>query len=630
MERIPVFCKHYDTETEENDDSIPTIGGVFGDRSIVLESHQTDLRKLVGKFCSTTVWGGIMETDETVLKDAISADINTVQAFDPEDKESVVAFVGGIDGSQPLFDFIIQFDSQFDSKGLETAERFSPIINNLKEKREKDDITVTPYADIYASIKYGSYLVQQRANRNVAYTLGCPLSNVNDTEIYIYSASQLQSIGDLSGLMVGYADFSMATRLQSLKVGDATDSYSNGNLTELYLGNNTLLRTLDVRNCPNLKQAVDVSGCTNIEYLYFEGTAVTGVQLPNGGILKTLHLPATVTNLTIRNQKAITDFSIGGYDNISTLRLENVSEVFDKKAILESIPAGARVRITGLNWTADSAQDILTFYDRLDTMRGLDENGNNVEKAQIVGSVFVSELYGTELEEMLERYPNIKVMYTTLTSYLRYYDDSGENLFYTETITNGGDGKFTGYPYKDSTVENTFSFVGWSREPGGTVDSECRKAVLTDRNVYAVYKADIRKYTVWFYNESTLLQTVTTGLSTGFQQLWHRRGWTCRHVCGGEKPQLVLLQQRKRPEGCDHRVRLRYHGALRFPGCGLPDADQALCGHLQTQRQEEAPVVGRQGYYAGLYSKSRRDGSDSPPLVCKQVLSGKLDVCANG
>ena len=251
----------------------------------------------------------------------------------------------------------------------------------------KDDITVTPYADIYATVKYGSYLVQQRANRNVAYTLACPLSNVNDTEIYIYSASQLQSIGDLSGLMVGYADFSMATRLQSLKVGDAADSYSNGNLTELYLGNNTLLRTLDVRNCPNLKQAVDVSGCTNIEHLYFEGTAVTGVQMPNGGILKTLHLPETVTNLTIRNQTGITDFVIGGYDNISTLRLENVSDTFDKKAILESIPAGTRVRITGLNWTADTAQDILTFYDHLDTMRGLDENGNNVDKAQIVGSV---------------------------------------------------------------------------------------------------------------------------------------------------------------------------------------------------------------------------------------------------
>lgn len=129
--------KHYDIETEENDDSIPTIGGIFGERSIVIESHQTDLRKLVGKFCNDTVWGGVMETEESVLKDAISADITDTHLFDPQDKDSVIAFTGGIDGAQPLFDFIVQFDSQFDSKGLETAERFAPIINNLKVHRKK-------------------------------------------------------------------------------------------------------------------------------------------------------------------------------------------------------------------------------------------------------------------------------------------------------------------------------------------------------------------------------------------------------------------------------------------------------------------------------------------------------------
>lgn len=129
--------KHYDTETEENNETIPTIGGIFGDRNIVLDSHSTGLRKLVGMFCNTTVWGGIMETEETVLKDAVSADINEIHAFNPDDKESVVAFVGGVDGNQPLFDFITQFDSQFESKGIEAAERFSPIISNLKEKREK-------------------------------------------------------------------------------------------------------------------------------------------------------------------------------------------------------------------------------------------------------------------------------------------------------------------------------------------------------------------------------------------------------------------------------------------------------------------------------------------------------------
>ena len=372
----------------------------------------------------------------------------------------------------------------------------------------KDDITVTPYADIYATVKYGSYLVQQRANRNVAYTLACPLSNVNDTEIYIYSASQLQSIGDLSGLMVGYADFSMATRLQSLKVGDAAGSYSNGNLTELYLGNNTLLRTLDVRNCPNLKQAVDVSGCTNIEHLYFEGTAVTGVQLPNGGILKTLHLPETVTNLTIRNQTGITDFVIGGYDNISTLRLENVSEAIDSKAILLTVPENTRVRLIGFNWNFDSAEEILALYDRLDMMRGLDESGNNVDTAQVSGTVFVQAIRGPQLEEMQRRYPTISVAYTSLASYLYYYDDTGETLLYTETVMNGGTGVYSGTPAKASTAQYTYTFTGWSATAGGAATSSCRKNITTDKNVYAAYSRSVRTYTVRFFNEDTLLQTV--------------------------------------------------------------------------------------------------------------------------
>lgn len=374
----------------------------------------------------------------------------------------------------------------------------------------KDDITVTPYADIYATVKYGSYLVQQRANRNVAYTLACPLSNVNDTEIYIYSASQLQSIGDLSGLMVGYADFSMATRLQSLKVGDASETYANGNLTELYLGNNTLLRTLDVRNCPNLKQAVDVSGCSNIEELYFEGTAVTGVQLPNGGILKTLHLPETVTNLTIRNQTGIADFVVGGYDNISTLRLENLSEVFDLWEILHSIPAGARVRVTGLERSFEDAADILTFYDLLDTMRGLDENGNNTEKAQVSGTFTIDTLTGNDLAEMQERYPNIKIQYNHYTAQVSFYDDTGSTLLKTVTVSDGGDAAYgSSNPTKASTAQYSYSFTGWSLTAGGSANSNALKAVTVDRNVYAAYSRTVRKYTVYFYNGSTLLQTVS-------------------------------------------------------------------------------------------------------------------------
>ena len=51
----------------------------------------------------------------------------------------------------------------------------------------KANITLTPYADIYPSIKFGSYLVQQRGRRGQSYTILCPLDNLDDTEIYIFS-----------------------------------------------------------------------------------------------------------------------------------------------------------------------------------------------------------------------------------------------------------------------------------------------------------------------------------------------------------------------------------------------------------------------------------------------------------
>ncbi|HAE15739.1 MAG TPA: hypothetical protein DCG51_04240 [Erysipelotrichaceae bacterium] len=374
----------------------------------------------------------------------------------------------------------------------------------------KANITVTPYADIYASIKYGSYLVQTRAARNQAYELVCPLDNVNDTEIYIYSASQLKSVGDLSGLMVGYADFTNATKLQSLKLGEG-GNYQNGNLTELYLGNNVLLGTLDVRNCVALAQAVDISGCTNIEHVYFEGTSITSITLPNGGILKTLHLPDTITNLTIRNQTAINDFTVANDDfsSITTLRLENVSAAVDSKSIVMGLAANSRVRLIGFYWTAADAAAISAILDKLDTMRGLDESGNNMENAQVSGTIHTTNLTGADIAAFNSRYPYVTVTADHVTANLYYYNYDGSTLIHTESITDGGNGGYTGTPSRSSTAQYNYSFVGWSKSKNATsADSDALTNVTADRTVYAAYTATVRTYTVKFYNGTTLLQTV--------------------------------------------------------------------------------------------------------------------------
>lgn len=155
--------KHFDTETEENADSVPAIGGIFEDRTIVIEDHHSDLRKLVGKVCNDISWGGLLETDESVLKDAISADIKSFRAFNPQDSETMIAFKGGIDGSQALFSFITQFDTQFKAKGIETAEYFGPIVESLVNYRTKliKDLDMIMY---YPVLSFG---VDEEARQNL-------------------------------------------------------------------------------------------------------------------------------------------------------------------------------------------------------------------------------------------------------------------------------------------------------------------------------------------------------------------------------------------------------------------------------------------------------------------------------
>ena len=370
----------------------------------------------------------------------------------------------------------------------------------------KANITVIPYADIYPTVKYGSYLVHERGKRGVATTLLNPLDNVNDTEIYIYSSSQLASVGDLSGLLVGFADFSMATKLQSLKIGSDATGYSNTNLKTLTLGNNVLLKTIDVRNCVGLgtgdQKAVDISGCTNIEEIYFDGTNITGLQLPNGGIIKKLHLPATVTNLTIMNQKSITEFVMPSYANITTLRLENVSTAIDMFDILDAIQANSRIRLIGFYIEAQNAQEISELFDIFDKMRGLDEQGNNTEKAQVSGEIHTASLTGAEIAEFNSRYSYVRVTADHTSAILTYKTYDGASVLFTETVLDGGNGTKVNTTARTSTAQYSYTPDGWATEPNGSKDANALANVVADRTVYASYIATLRKYTVTFVRAS--------------------------------------------------------------------------------------------------------------------------------
>ena len=283
----------------------------------------------------------------------------------------------------------------------------------------KSDLSVTPYADIYANVKFGSYLLTKRALRaDGTQTFEYPMDSAKETETYFYSANQIADVGDLSGYNVGYADFAAGIRLQRIKLGDAAESYRNEMLNELYLGQNTLLKVLDVRNCVNLgtgeQKNVDISGCANIEEVYFTGTSIAGVTLPNGGVIKKLHLPGTLANLTVRNHPLLEEFYLADSSNLSTLRVENSGSSIPINDLLMSMQDGSRVRLIGLNMTMDSGYELVAFKNRLDKMRGLDENGNNVDKPQVSGTLYVNSASPSEYEPIANDYPSLTLVIATI------------------------------------------------------------------------------------------------------------------------------------------------------------------------------------------------------------------------
>lgn len=443
------------------------------------------------------------ENHQSKWPEAIFNEDSNIKYLEPLTKDGIGAYLGMLQGSKAeqrkwwLYNRFRYMDSKYNA-----GDALTDIIQ--LRGYAKSNITVTPYADIYPTIKFGSYLVQERGQRNVATTLVCPLDTLNDTEIYIYSASQISSVGDLSGLKVGFADFSMATKLQSLKIGDSAVSYSNGNLTELTLGSNTLLQTLDVRNCPNLAQAVDISGCTNIENVYFDGTSITGCSLPNGGVLKVLHLPATITNLTIRNQMGITDFTMPSYANITTLRIENVSNAVNVPDILDDISVNSRVRLVGFTYTMTTTTEVEEFCDFLDTMRGLDENGNTVDTAQVFGTITgLGSVTGSWIASIQARYPGLTIQAQHITSYLYYRSWDGSQLLNTETIMDGGNGTYSGTPTRSSTAQYNYTFIGWNTQTDQyEADADATKNVTADRTVYAAYSRTVRTYTATFIRDA--------------------------------------------------------------------------------------------------------------------------------
>ena len=362
---------------------------------------------------------------------------------------------------------------------------------------------IVPYADTYVSVLYGSNPVKVRGKRGQTYEIACPIEAMNDTEVYVYNASIIQSIGDISGFYPGYVDFSHGVKLTDLKIGSNVSGYQNTNMTDFAVGNNSLLEHLNLQGVPNLKKSINLSGCTNLEEFLADGSGITGVAFASGGKIKKAHLPG-IASFTAKKLNYLTDLAISDYSNITTLVIDNCPTI-DIKSTVEKCTKLNRARLIGFDWSLDDT----TLLKKLFAMTGVDENGYNTDHSVLEGKVKVPMIREKELAEYGAQWPELEISYNTLINQYKWtfvnkdgtvldiqYVDKGSKA--VDPVTRAVDPIPT--PTFPSTISTVFTYKGWDT---------ALVAAFSNQTVTAQYTESVRQYKVRYMNRNTIIQEST-------------------------------------------------------------------------------------------------------------------------
>jgi len=378
----------------------------------------------------------------------------------------------------------------------------------------RDNLVVTPYINCYVTGVFDQVkdesMVTVDALKDTAYTIVPPEtwdparmgSGGSDSVVAIYSADLLRDVGDLSGFKLGYADFSRATKLQRLQIGSTAPGYTNNKLETLNVGNNHLLTYLDARNCSALgtgdTKIVDLSNCNSIEEVYFDNTNIQGVMFPVGGNLKKVHLPASITDLTIRSHPNLNELKLYGTDNLTSVWLEDIpSSSISAVEIISAMDEGATARLININETIDSVETLENFYDKLWTMKGKDNKGDTTDKAQITGIINLSQLTNISYADWVRlsaMFPEVEIRGNIICNVNFWNDDV---LYATRNVILGRAAVAPEMPSRTPTAQYYYTFAGWDGD---------FSTVTQDLDIHATYDEHIQVYHIIFDVRSEVIE----------------------------------------------------------------------------------------------------------------------------
>ena len=380
-----------------------------------------------------------------------------------------------------------------------------------EEIKPNMNIKFKTFSNMYTGVRYGTNgaLIPRYTDRGQLVEHPMPEGeDPNNLDTYIFGASEISEIEDLSLLYPNLINISAASKLTKVVVGNNHPNYNNDVLKTISFSNNRLLREVNVCNCTGLTITLDFSLCPDIQYIYATGSKISGVQLPDAGFLKVIQLPETVSNLTFINQHHIEEFVCEGYGNVTTIKIEN-SDNMPLQDILLGCDSSvlASVSIKNIDWDVDSEANLKKIIDKLIAC-----NGSVVE-----GSVYLPK--GITVSDSLkvrihQNFPNLNVIDDNPVFYIDYYNFDN-TIWDTEMVDAGNDAKGPQKGDPDDIIQEVQGlrhlFIQWKVLPIKVNKNYQVDATWQTQYAIKYYDAETLLYEYWVNQGNTAKDPVLDG-----------------------------------------------------------------------------------------------------------------------
>lgn len=233
---------------------------------------------------------------------------------------------------------------------------------------------VSPAVWMYPAFRVGeTVFAQERAKPGAAVAVD--LQTDSNTQVAVKGADYLRSIGEWADKPANGGITFIGHCISELRLGSETSSAVELLVTSVAVGSMVNLRVLDLRNLSTLTGTLDLSTLPKLTELDARGTTLTTINLPESQYLSTLHLPSTLTKLTLKNQPSLSTLDMEGADNLTELYIDQGGtsgvDTYSIAAMLAtSGHAMGNMALLGVDWGGCSASTLVWLAAQGATLTG--------------------------------------------------------------------------------------------------------------------------------------------------------------------------------------------------------------------------------------------------------------------